>query len=135
MNAVAAPIPFRCTFAGWLGNQLTGSVWLLLAGVSAVRLDAGTAVVVLTLFSLSNAIGLALWSARERFHVFRSIQALAWAQAGCSMLAVFVLDRSGLWDSVQLWLRAPAEIMYAVIAATTIGAIVALRTYVQKRRR
>ena len=51
---------------GWLGGQLGGSVWMLVAGLLSLSEDPIAAATVIVLFVLANFIGTMLWCRRDR---------------------------------------------------------------------
>ena len=55
---------------GWLGAQLGSTVWILVAGILSLWVDVNTAIVVITLFVLANAIGSTIWRRREKLSAY-----------------------------------------------------------------
>ncbi len=61
---------------GWLGGQLGGSVWMLVAGLLTFARDPIAAATVILLFALANLIGIMLWRRKERLSAYAAIQML-----------------------------------------------------------
>jgi uncharacterized membrane protein YfcA len=61
---------------GWLGGQLGGSVWMLVAGLLSFSEDPIAATTVIVFFALANLIGTMLWRRRERLSPYAAIELL-----------------------------------------------------------
>jgi hypothetical protein len=106
---------------GWLGSQLGGSLWMLVAGLLAVPKDAASASIVLVLFAAVNALGLLLWRRRAELPVLAAFLILLGAIGAAGCAAIFTLDRAGVWESIQLGSRISARASYIVLAAVPLG--------------
>ncbi len=100
---------------GWLGAQLGGTVWILVAGILSLWVSVNTAIVVISLFVIANVIGLAIWRRRERFSAYAGIQILLPILGVVGSATVYVLDRSSIYESLQVGGTVSARYTYGVI--------------------
>ena len=100
---------------GWLGGQLGGSVWMLVAGLLSFSEDPIAAATVIVLFALANLIGTMLWRRRERLSPYAAIQMLLPVLGVFGLAAVFVLDRAGVYETIQIGGTISARATYAAI--------------------
>ena len=119
---------------GWFGAQLGGSCWIAIcAGLLGGR-DAAVAMAVLAIFGIANGGGTALWLARRRLSAYRAMQALMGLLGAAGLLAVLVIERSGLWGVVQgqggtvSGGTVSAGQMYLLIPAVTLALMVLFRS-------
>jgi len=112
---------------GWLGAQLGGSAWLLVAGLMALNHDLPTALSVLMLFAVVNVFGWSMWQRRWNVDPARATQRLLLMLAGASLLAVFVLDHTGIFEAIQSGGRVSAMATYALIVIGFGSLIVFIR--------
>lgn len=104
---------------GWFGSQLGGTVWILIAAAISSGHDLSTGVILLILFLLPNIVGLLLWRQRK-LTCYQSIQIL-FALCGFSgLLAIFVLDRNGLWLEIQTGGAISKEAGYLLLSITIL---------------
>ena len=101
-------MPMRWNLGGWLGAQLGGTCWILIAGLLALQHDRGVAVVTLALFALPNLVGLRLWTSRDRLSPINALRTLLMAVGLFGLAAVYVLDSGGVWEAIQVGGRASA---------------------------
>lgn len=101
---------------GWLGGQLGGSAWMLVAGLLSFSADSMAAVTVIVLFALANLVGVILWRRRDRLSPYAAIQILLPVIGVLSLAAVFVLDRAGIYETIQIGGSISAQATYAIIA-------------------
>lgn len=100
---------------GWFGTQLGASAWMFVAGALALRQDVAAALIVLVLFLITNTIGTGLWLRRDRISPYAGIQTLLAVLGATGLAAVYVLDRSGIFETIQIGARASAQSMYLVL--------------------
>lgn len=100
---------------GWLGGQLGGSVWMLVAGLLSLSEDPIAAATVIVFFVLVNFIGTMLWRRRERLSPYAAIQLLLPVLGVSGLAAVFVLDRAGVYEKIQIGGTISARATYATI--------------------
>lgn len=101
---------------GWLGGQLGGSAWMLVAGLLSFSADSMAAVTVIVLFALANLVGVILWRRRDQLSPYAAIQILLPVIGVLSLAAVFVLDRAGIYETIQIGGSISAQATYAIIA-------------------
>ncbi len=119
---------FHWNLGGWLGAQLGGTCWILVAGLLAIRHEASVGVTVLALFVLPNLIGWRLWRSQERLSAYRDLQAMALVAGAFGLAAVYVLDGSGLWETIQVGGRASAGRVYLIIIGVVAALLVLFRS-------
>jgi len=100
---------------GWLGGQLGGSVWMLVAGLLSFSENPTAATTVIVLFVLANFIGTMLWRRRERLSPYAAIQMLLPVLGVFGLVAVFVLNRAGVYETIQIGGTISARVTYAAI--------------------
>ena len=100
---------------GWLGAQLGSTVWMLVAGILSFRVDVNTAIVVIAFFALANVIGMAIWRRREKLSAYAGIQILLPIVGVVGLAAVYVLERSSIYESIQVGGTVSARSTYGVI--------------------
>ena len=100
---------------GWFGTQLGGSLWILIAGVLASRLDGRAASLSIALFIVANVVGVLLWRRREQLSAYAGIQLLLTALGAASVGAVYVLERAGVFEAIQVGASVSARSMYMVL--------------------
>ena len=81
----------------------------------------GVGLVVLALFAVANLVGLSLWRRRERLSPYAGIQLLLTVLGLFGAAAIFVLDRAGLFEEIQVGSRVSAGTTYLVLAAVIVG--------------
>lgn len=100
---------------GWFGSQLGASAWMFVAGALALRQDTAAALIVLALFVMGNTIGIGLWLRRDRISPYVGIQTLLAVLGLTGLAAVYVLDRAGIFETIQFRARASAQSMYLLL--------------------
>jgi len=105
----------------WVGGQLGGTLWMLVAGVLALPKDATSGSIVLALFAGVNLLGFLLWSRRESFPMLAAFLILLGAIGAAGCAAIFALDRAGVWESIQIGSRFSARASYIVLTAVVLG--------------
>ena len=107
--------PFQWNLGGWLGAQLGGTCWILIAGLFALPSDTQVGLTVITLFVIPNVIGWRFWRARNRWSAYRALQIMILVEGAFGLMAVYVLDRVGLWETIQQGGTVSAEATYGII--------------------
>lgn len=100
---------------GWLGAQLGCTAWILVAGVLSLRVDLDTGLVVIALFIVANGIGMAIWRSRERLSAHAGLQMLVPIIGVVGLAAVYVLDRAGIYETIQVGGTVSARSSYGAI--------------------
>ena len=86
---------------GWLGSQIGGTAWIGVAAVLAGIQNLVTGLVLLAIFLVPNMIGTVLWHKRDRIPCYPAMQTLIFSAGTCGLLAVYVLENRGQWESIQ----------------------------------
>ncbi len=107
--------PMRWNLGGWLGAQVGGTVWVLVAGILSLWLDVPTGVAVIALFVFANVIGMAIWWRREKLSAYAGIQILLPIVGLVGLAAVYALERSGIYESIQVGGTVSARSTYGII--------------------
>jgi len=94
---------------------LGGSAWMLVAGLLSFSTNPTTAFTVIVLFALANLIGAVLWARRDRLSPYVAIQILLPVLGVFGFVAVFVLDRAGIYEKIQIGGTISARATYIVI--------------------
>ena len=105
---------------GWLGCQLGGSAWMLVASLLSFRSDAATAVTVLAFFTIVNLVGAAVWRWKHRLSPYVAVQILLPVLGAFSLATVFVLEHAGLYEAIQIGGKVSASSSYFLIFAIVI---------------
>ena len=100
---------------GWFGSQLGGSCWMLVAGLLAIPADLTAAIVVLGLFAAANLAGLMIWRRRDSLSPYKGLQLLVPLLGGAGIAAVYVLDRAGIFEAIQVGASVTAVETYAIL--------------------
>lgn len=100
---------------GWLGAQLGSTVWILVAGILSLWADITTAVVVIGLFIFANVIGMLIWRRRDRLSAYAGIQILLPMVGTVGLAATYVLERSNIYESIQVGGTVSARSTYGII--------------------
>ena len=86
---------------GWLGAQVGSTIWILVAGILSLWFDVNTALLVIALFIIANLAGMVIWRRREALSAYTGIQILLPIVGVVGLAAVYTLDRSSIYDSIQ----------------------------------
>jgi hypothetical protein len=108
--------PMQWNLYGWLGGQLGGSAWMLVAGLLSFSADPMAAVTVIVLFALGNLVGIILWRRRDGLSPYAGVQILVPVLGALGLATVFVLDRAGIYETIQIGGSISAQATYAIIA-------------------
>ena len=109
------PNQMQWNIGGWLGGQLGGTAWILVAGILSLRFDMTTALVVIALFVLANVIGLAIWQRRDRLSAYAGVRVLMPIIGIVGLAAVYVLERAHIYETIQIGGTVSARWTYSVI--------------------
>ena len=107
---------------GWLGGQVGGSCWMLVAGLLSIPANLDAAIAVLGLFALANFLGWLVWRRRESLSPYKGLQMLIPILGATGIAAVYVLDSAGIYESTQVGASVTASETIAVL----IGVVVVL---------
>ncbi len=107
---------------GWLGGQVGGSCWMLVAGLLSIPANLDAAIAVLGLFALANFLGWLVWRRRESLSPNKGLQMLIPILGATGIAAVYVLDSAGIYESIQVGASVTASETIAVL----IGVVVVL---------
>ncbi len=105
----------RWNLGGWLGAQLGGTLWILVAGILSLWVDVTTAVAVIGMFVVANMIGMGIWRRREKLSAYTGIQILLPIIGAVGLAAVYALERSGIYESIQVGGTVSARSTYGII--------------------
>jgi len=107
---------------GWLGGQVGGSCWMLVAGLLSIPANLDAAIAVLGLFALANFLGWLVCRRRESLSPYKGLQMLIPILGATGIAAVYVLDSAGIYESIQVGASVTASETIAVL----IGVVVVL---------
>jgi len=105
---------------GWLGGQLGGTGWMLVAGLLSFSIDLTAAVTVMVLFALANLVGIILWRFQDRLSPYAGIQILLPVLGVFGLAAVFVLDRAEIYETIQIGGTISAHVTYTAIVVVVL---------------
>ena len=100
---------------GWLGAQVGGTIWILVAGILSLWVNVDTAMIVIALFVLANVIGMAIWRRRDKLSAYAGIQILLPIVGAVGLATVYMLDRSNIYESMQVGGTVSARSTYGLI--------------------
>lgn len=112
---------FEWNLGGWLGGQIGGSAWIMVAGLLTFSRDAQTAASVLGVFALANILGYAIWTCRHKLTAHAGMQLLLVIMGVAGLAAVYLLDRDRHFEAIQSGGSVSAAEMYLVIIFVIIG--------------
>ena len=118
---MASQNTMRWNRGGWLGGQIGGSAWILLAGVLTLSKHVLTSMAVIGLFAIVNGIGWVCWRRRDRLSAHAGIQVLLLTQGICGVATVYLLDRAALFEAIQLGSTVPASTTYWLLILMVPG--------------
>jgi len=100
---------------GWLGAQVGSTIWILVAGILSLWVDVNTGLLVIALFMIANLAGMAIWRRREALSAYTGIQILLPIVGAVGLTAVYTLDRSSIYESIQVGGTVSALSSYGLI--------------------
>ena len=112
----------RWNLGGWLGGQVGGSCWMLVAGLLSIPANSNAAITVLGLFVLANFAGWLIWRRRDSLSPYKGLQLLVPVLGATGIAAVYVLDNAGIYESIQVGSGVTAWETYVIF----IGVVVVL---------
>jgi hypothetical protein len=116
----------RWNLGGWLGGQVGGSCWMLVAGLLATPANLTAAAGVLALFALANFAGWLIWRRRDSLSPYKGLQILIPVLGVTGIAAVYVLDRAGIYESIQVGSSVNAAETYAIFVGVVVVLMVML---------
>lgn len=105
----------RWNLGGWPGAQLGSTIWILIAGILSLRTDVITALVVVGLFALANVVGMAIWRRRGKLSAYARVQILLPVVGFFGLAAVYTLERSNIYETIQVGGTVSARSTYGII--------------------
>ena len=112
---MSEPNQMQWNLGGWLGAQLGSTIWILVAGILSLWINVRTAIVVIALFVIANVIGMAIWQSREKLSAYAGIQILLPIVGIVGSATVYVLERSSIFESIQVGGMVSARSTYGII--------------------
>lgn len=109
------PNRMQWNLGGWLGGQLGGTAWILVAAILSFRVDVTTAVLVIALFLIANIIGIAIWRRRDRLSAYAGIQIFLPILGAVGLAAVYVLQSARIFEAIQVGATVSARSTYFII--------------------
>ena len=125
--------PMRWNLGGWLGGQVGGSCWMLVAGSLSAPANPVAAGTVFGLFALANLIGWLIWRRRESMSPNDGLKLLVPVLGATGIAAVYVLDNAGIYESIQVGASVTAWETYAIFVIAVVSIMIML--WWQDRRR
>ena len=121
--------PTAWNAGGWFGSQLGSTLWLAISAALLAARSVAVASTVFALFLVVNLVGVVLWHRRYRISIFSALQILLTTFWACSMAAVFVIDRAGLWETLAVGgnNNIPATRTYAMLTVLVLALGVMIR--------
>ena len=95
------PTALSWNAGGWFGAQIGSTCWIAISAAILVTQDLIVAGVVFALFLAANFIGFLIWRSRDKMSAYVGIQALLILMGIVSLIAVFIIDRSGYWQVIE----------------------------------
>ncbi len=109
---------------GWLGAQVGSTIWILVAGILSLWVDVNTGLLVIALFMIANLAGMAIWRRREALSAYTGIQILLPIVGVVGLAAVYTLDRSSIYESIQVGGTVSAQSSYGLIVLVVAALMV-----------
>jgi len=110
----------RWNLGGWLGGQVGGSCWMLVAGLLSIPANSNAAITVLGLFALANFAGWLIWRRRDSLSPYKGLQLLVPVLGGTGIATVYVLDNAGIYESIQVGSSVTAWETYVILAGVVV---------------
>ncbi len=130
---MSEPGGIQWNLGGWLGGQVGGSCWMLVAGLLAIPADLTAAIIVLGLFALANLAGCMIWRRRDSLSPYKGLQILLPILGITGIAAVYVLDRAGIYEAIQSGGSVTAWQTYGILIA--VVAVLMIMFWWQNRQR
>jgi len=123
----------RWNIGGWLGAQVGGTVWILVAGILSLWIDVNTAMIVIGLFVIANVVGMLIWRRRDKMSAYAGIQTLIPIVGAAGLATVYMLERSNIYEAIQVGGTVSARSTYGIIVL--VVAVLMLMFYFQFGRK
>ena len=123
----------RWNIGGWLGAQVGGTVWILVAGILSLWIDVNTAMIVIGLFVIANVVGMLIWRRRDKMSAYAGIQTLIPIVGAAGLATVYMLERSNIYEAIQVGGTVSARSTYGIIIL--VVAVLMLTFYFQFGRK
>lgn len=123
----------RWNIGGWLGAQVGGTVWILVAGILSLWIDVNTAMIVIGLFVIANVVGMLIWRRRDKMSAYAGIQTLIPIVGAAGLATVYMLERSNIYEAIQVGGTVSARSTYGIIIL--VVAVLTLTFYFQFGRK
>ncbi len=123
----------RWNIGGWLGAQVGGTVWILVAGILSLWIDVNTAMIVIGLFVIANVVGMLIWRRRDKMSAYAGIQILLPIVGAAGLATVYMLERSNIYEAIQVGGTVSARSTYGIIIL--VVAVLMLTFYFQFGRK
>ena len=105
----------RWNIGGWLGAQVGGTAWILVAGILSLWIDVNTAMIVIGLFVIANVVGMLIWRRRDKMSAYAGIQILLPIVGAAGLATVYMLERSNIYAAIQVGGTVSARSTYGII--------------------
>ncbi len=105
----------RWNIGGWLGAQVGGTAWILVAGILSLWIDVNTAMIVIGLFVIANVVGMLIWRRRDKMSAYAGIQILLPIVGAAGLATVYMLERSNIYEAIQVGGTVSARSTYGII--------------------
>ncbi len=105
----------RWNIGGWLGAQVGGTAWILVAGILSLWIDVNTAMIVIGLFVITNVVGMLIWRRRDKMSAYAGIQTLIPIVGAAGLATVYMLERSNIYEAIQVGGTVSARSTYVII--------------------
>ena len=105
----------RWNIGGWLGAQVGGTAWILVAGILSLWIDVNTAMIVIGLFVIANVVGMLIWRRRDKMSAYAGIQILLPIVGAAGLATVYMLERSNIYEAIQVGGTVSARSTYVII--------------------
>jgi len=109
---------------GWLGGQIGGSCWMLVAGLLSIPANRTAAITVLGLFGLANLAGWLIWRRRDSLAPHKGLQMLVPVLGATGIAAVYVLESAGIFESIQIGTTVTAGETYVILAGVVAALMI-----------
>lgn len=123
----------RWNIGGWLGAQVGGTAWILVAGILSLWIDVNTAMIVIGLFVIANVVGMLIWRRRDKMSAYAGIQTLIPIVGAAGLVTVYMLERSNIYEAIQVGGTVSARSTYGLIVL--VVAVLMLMFYFQFGRK
>jgi hypothetical protein len=123
----------RWNIGGWLGAQVGGTAWILVAGILSLWIDVNTAMIVIGLFVIANVVGMLIWRRRDKMSAYAGIQTLIPIVGAAGLATVYMLERSNIYEAIQVGGTVSARSTYGLIVL--VVAVLMLMFYFQFGRK